>query len=75
STTYDDITIALDSMKALVIVLPKAPVPPVTNTILFEKSWFILFSFSIQDPSILALEVLIHNSYKNRTDPSLLLLL
>src|SRR6266516_4210718 len=47
STTYDDITLALHSMKALVIARPKAPVPPVTNKVLFEKSYLGLFQFSI----------------------------
>src|SRR2546428_10793756 len=53
STTYDDITLALHSMKALIIARPKAPVPPVTNTVLFEKSYLGLFRFSIRNNIII----------------------
>src|SRR6266487_619170 len=63
STTYDDITLALHSMKALVIARPKAPVPPVTNTVLFEKSYLGLFRFSIRNNIIIY--IINHATIKN----------
>ena len=40
-------------MKALIIARPKAPVPPVTNTVLPEKSYLGLFRFSIRNDIII----------------------
>jgi hypothetical protein len=41
-----DNSVAFEAMKASVMALPSAPVPPVTNTTLFEKSYFSVLWFS-----------------------------